>query len=756
MLGFRPAAGRAGHGPDGPLPDGVAASAIPVGVATGAAVEGRGRLRAFAPTAAAPETGLTPGELAELAHPVIDSAGLFESLSVPAGDLVANGRVAKFLVDLRNPGQPRVLFINGRFQRNGRTPLAAKYHHEFAKAVLQIPEAIEEFNRVTYFSPTKRYAAGVLHTYLRQGSSEPVYGMQFYPQDVLAEQTVLDVVSLVALQVTIPGAALAFVATGQQQTVATVRDQLAAAGIAALTIEEILGDITYLPLNTGEAWGYLRIFPKNRTLTPADIPVFDELPLDLSVVAGVITRAVQDSNSHVNLKSKERGTPNMVLRDASPANTRLAPWADQPVHFVVRSDDFLLEAGTAQEIQRRLDDRNKRPWIPLRWDTESAVRSYDEMAAGSASQALAFSSRYGGKAANLGFLAHRSVLGRAADPRSVSGRRGYDLVPGGFGIPLSYYRNLVEHPNNTELRAALDQLIADEKAGVLTPEQRGTRSYEVQTLFLNATIPPADLAAVKAALQRVLPGVNKVKIRSSANAEDVPNFDGAGLHDSFAATVGKKDNPDGSCAFDLTGDPGGEVKRKVSPKSVACAIKGVYASLWNQRAIEERSNARIDHATVAMGLSVVPSYDAESDIDANAVVVTRVLNAAGIYGYSLSIQDGNNLVTNPDLGTQTESTIAAFGTGDEPTSFTVVRFAKPVADGPTRTEPVLERSQMLELVDIARTVELAYCPAKPGYYGGDCRDVPLDDTKPTSLDLELKLLQDGRFVCKQVREFGGR
>ena len=118
-----------------------------------------------------------------------------------------------------------------------------------------------------------------------------------------------------------------------------------------------------------------------------------------------------------------------------------------------------------------------------------------------------------------------------------------------------------------------------------------------------------------------------MKIRSSANAEDVPNFDGAGLHDSFTATVTKKDNPDGSCAFEIEDEPGGEVKRKVTPRSVACAIKGVYASLWNQRAIEERTFARIDHATVAMGLSVVPVYDTESDVAANAVIVTRVINA---------------------------------------------------------------------------------------------------------------------------------
>ena len=686
----------------------------------------------------------------------ITTAATYEALSMPAGDLVANGRVSKFLVDLRDPANPDVFFINGNFRRNGMVPDEAKYHFNFARTVLDIPEELPDFNRLTYFSPTKRYAAGVLHTYQLQGATDPIYGLQFYPQDVVAEQGVVDIVTVVKDRISIPDARFAFVATGSQQTVATVLDQLSAAGIETLTVDRVLGSITYLPLNAGQAWGYLRIFPAGDSLTPADIPVFAELPLDLSVVAGVITKAVQDSNSHVNLKSKERGTPNMVLRDAGPDNPRLAPFRDQPVHFTVQSDKFVIESTTAEEVARRLALQNSQPWIPLSWEPETAPRSYDEMAAGSAAQTLAFAKKYGSKAANLGFLAHRSVLGRAAVDGTVSKRFGYDLVPNGFGIPLSFYRNLVDHPDNADLRTELDAFIAAEKAGTLSSADRAKRVYVVQTCFLNATIPPDDLAAVKAKLAQVLPGVKKIKIRSSANAEDVPNFDGAGLHDSFAATVSKQDNPDGSCAFEVDDEPGGEVKRRVSPRSVGCAIKGVYASLWNQRAVEERTFARIDHATVAMGLSVVPTYDAESEVDANAVVVTRVVNATGVFGYTLSVQDGNNLVTNPDPGTVTEVTIAALGVGDEPTSFTITRFATPIAGEPARTETVLARQQMLDLVGIARSAELAYCAAKPKYYDGPCRIVVVDNEKPTSLDLELKILQNGHFVCKQVREFGGR
>jgi len=271
-----------------------------------------------------------------------------------------------------------------------------------------------------------------------------------------------------------------------------------------------------------------------------------------------------------------------------------------------------------------------------------------------------------------------------------------------------------------------------------------------------ASFPPGALERVRAKISEVIPDVEKVKVRSSANAEDIPNFDGAGLHDSFAADTDKRDRPIGSCLIEEEDEEGGEVKRKVKPKSVGCAVKGVYASLWNKRAVEERFFARIDQTDIAMGLAIVPAYDLESEIAANTVVVTRVLNTDDVFGYSLSVQEGNNLVTNPDPGTHSEVTIAAFLGDDEPTSLTVTRFAKPTPDAPVRTEPVLSTERMLELVDVAKAVEEAYCRAKPDFFDGDCRFVTSASDKEAALDLEAKILENGHLFYKQVREFGGR
>jgi hypothetical protein len=54
------------------------------------------------------------------------------------------------------------------------------------------------------------------------------------------------------------------------------------------TLNAILGDLPFFPVQLGESFGYLRMNPDSNALTPKDIPVFTELPLELSVVAGYV------------------------------------------------------------------------------------------------------------------------------------------------------------------------------------------------------------------------------------------------------------------------------------------------------------------------------------------------------------------------------------------------------------------------------------------------------------------------------------
>jgi hypothetical protein len=93
----------------------------------------------------------------------------------------------------------------------------------------------------------------------------------------------------------------------------------------ALTAAAACGSMAFAQakiMNPGEAVGQLVVLSvedvqnnseKFKALTPLSIPVFAELPMDLSVVAGAITLKQQNLLSHVQLKSRARHTPNLDI-----------------------------------------------------------------------------------------------------------------------------------------------------------------------------------------------------------------------------------------------------------------------------------------------------------------------------------------------------------------------------------------------------------------------------------------------------------
>jgi phosphoenolpyruvate synthase/pyruvate phosphate dikinase len=117
------------------------------------------------------------------------------------------------------------------------------------------------------------------------------------------------------------------------------------------------------------------------------------------------------------------------------------------------------------------------------------------------------------------------------------------------------------------------------------------------------------------------------RFRSSSNAEDLEEFNGAGLYES------------------KTGIPGD------TTKTVEKAIKTVWASLWNDRAFREREYFAIDHRTVFMAILVQESFPEEIS---NGVAVTRNLYRDTEAGYVINMQLGETSVVQPPEGVTSE------------------------------------------------------------------------------------------------------
>jgi len=134
-------------------------------------------------------------------------------------------------------------------------------------------------------------------------------------------------------------------------------------------------------------------------------------------------------------------------------------------------------------------------------------------------------------------------------------------------VPFFYY---VRHMRQHQLDRQVEAMLADPH-WASDAAWRNARLAQLRTAILDAPIDPAVLDALYKRV-RVKLGGKGVFVRSSTNAEDLPGFNGAGLYDTVPNVVGKE--------------------------ALGKAIKTVWASLWNLRAVEERTAFGIDHRQV--------------------------------------------------------------------------------------------------------------------------------------------------------------
>lgn len=152
-------------------------------------------------------------------------------------------------------------------------------------------------------------------------------------------------------------------------------------------------------------------------------------------------------------------------------------------------------------------------------------------------------------------------------------------VPGGFYVTASAYRRYVEENN-------LQETIL----GLVKPEITGrTLSFDaasasIQELFAGPEPPSEIVSEIRQAYAALGGDEPAVAVRSSANAEDLPDMSFAGQQDTY---------------LNVRGDA-----------ALLDAVRRCWASLWTPRAISYRHQMGVAHEQVAMAVVVqimVPS-----------------------------------------------------------------------------------------------------------------------------------------------------
>lgn len=397
----------------------------------------------------------------------------------------------------------------------------------------------------------------------------------------------------------------------------TIRKGLEEVGYPSMTITEMIKatseqgtkkeisnrkqtQISTSVLNEGIAVGYLRFVKtgKEKAIKSSfkNILLYQSIPYRVPIANGIITLEPQTPFSHINLLAKNRGTINAYLRSDLPTNF-LTNYENKLVKIVCKKENganvFDITIISVEEAQKHWAKQRKlKVNIPK---PDLSVTSFSHFKTGARSVQTV--TCIGAKASNYAFLYHELP----------------EYTRPGFAIPFYYYFNTIQSCGADKL---IKILLTNKNK--LSQEALVRALDEIRTQIMGAKLDPRIYKELAGICKNNYNG-KKVRLRSSTNCEDLPEFNGAGLYVSKGFWQGSE--------------------RTIVEKK----ILKIYASLWLLRAFEERDFFGIDHSKAAMSILINEAFPDEY---ANGVVLT-LPNPKGSPTIHINSQYGELSVTNP-------------------------------------------------------------------------------------------------------------
>lgn len=591
----------------------------------------------------------------------------------------SNVKEVKFLITDVQTDQPKLHFMNVNNHQ---------YHYDFARKVLDKHteesywSGLRDFNNETYFTNARKNMAGSLvshENYIGPEGGRGLYTLEFWPTDPVSFEHIQIAYEMVAANAPfIDHLVYHAPSETQRQVVIDNQTDFERSFIHIIDTEDLFSNVEYSPMNQEEAFGRLVLADGADTLSARDIVIFKTLPNDLTHVSGIITEVPQTPLSHVNLKARQNDTPNAFIAKAS-THPEIAPFIGENIFYAVRPEGFVIRLATQEEVDDYFESiRPSETSFPPRNLAIQEIQSLNTIR-------FANSDSFGAKAANVAEL-------RRLFPGNV---------PFGYGIPFSFYDEFMKH-NGFYAEAAAMMAQEDFQND---PAIRRSRLKDFRTRMKKNSSLPGWMFDALTDLQNSFPPQVTPRLRSSANAEDSTEFNGAGLYNSYTHK----------------GDEG----------HIQKSVKQVWASLWNYRAWEEREFYRIDHLSSAMGILVHPNFKNEQS---NGVAVARNIFDPNWEGYYINVQIGEDLVTNPDPeSTPEEMLVASLATSEYEIQY--IRSSNQVEAG----ERILTREQVLDLASKMRRLNTHFDSLYPGF------------DPDFAMEIEFKMTEEGLLVIKQAR-----
>jgi hypothetical protein len=669
----------------------------------------------------------------------------------------------------------------GIFFQNTRT---FDFHLEFLARTFARYTGLdpERYEHLIFAGPEKEVSAGALYA---QGGQANAFGFTLYAKPAYDAKEILEVFSSLTSAAPLVAGKLTFIAE-----LPLDEDQLAQLASANLPITspEAFFGVSVTTYHPATSYGFLKSISKQQfeegDYTSKDILVFEDVPLDVGPLAGIVALKPEVPHSHVVLRSINQNIPNIFIPgalDDEGFRSRLGQLVELTTF---PSNEFTVRGGAdfpPGELEAKAEAyfKGRVPQLPpLEADLQTSRLLQWRGRSPGPTDGRARS--YGAKAANFELL--DVALNASGVDRS--------LYKGGFMVPFRFYDQHMRNALTTALCQTAAKSCRDDfadsctafetRCGELVGEGRKTlRDFFAwlsgpengsrmiaegkhrraglkfgRKLISSAPLNAAFLRQVRSRISGAYAANVRIRFRSSTNAEDLPGLNGAGLYESesgCAADEGR--DVDGSACQTATErqrigalvaeltrlDP---VANKALIKSlqkklkkhdlIADAVRDVYASTFSEPAYLFRDYYRLPHERVFMGLLVHPSFVDESG---NGVLIVRPGQEGGI-GVDYVAQVDDISITNPELPNAVAERVSYRRAADGTIAAKQVRQTSNLAP---EGRGVLSDAQVKSLGDQVATTHAALAKRLAGI-GPD-----------QAFDLEFMLDRDGRVVIKQGR-----
>ncbi|QSB26048.1 PEP/pyruvate-binding domain-containing protein [Flavobacterium sp. CLA17] len=447
----------------------------------------------------------------------------------------------------------------------------------------------------------------------------------------------------------------------------------------------IFDEITYQEVVSGSNVGILKQYKikELESITPHadEIIILDGTPDILPNVRGIIVNELQTPLSHLVLLGKNRKIPIMayttVLKDAN-----IKKLLSKKVELKIAVDTFYIKESTKKITQKTIKKKKK-------LIVDNSVTNLVDL-----DKIQKKGVNYiGSKAQNLSYLI------------AISKEIPFKTPENAHAIPFYFYTS---HIQKKSISPLIQELLAyPHKDSVLWIHKQ---LKKIRDAIKKEPIDPHLIAKLNQTFKNT--AFKNFRFRSSTNAEDMADFNGAGLYDSKTGIIGD------------------------SVKTFEKAIKQVWASTWNEASYTERELFGIDQQSIAMGVLVHRSFPDEL---ANGVIITKNIFRKNFSGITVNVQKGENSVVKPEKGEICEQfVIYHFNTGTGADDFDVDYTSN---SNLNRNEPLLTRKEISTLFLVSNKID-----SKMYRYWRKNLFHPVD--------IEFKIVGENRdLYIKQVRPF---